>query len=181
MAGRWNIFSGKAAGREKSGKSVHTTGESALTERDIRAMVNQEVNAASVKKQVINYMEDVSAQGVRTEALLSEIKNVVDYSLYRIEEISNKADVAPERMDELESSIKQIGNIGEELKASVHKDNLLTYKNIKQLIDGTDDKNEGRTGALKKGVTAAVIMSSVTLGIVVMLAVFIALCYFKVI
>lgn len=176
MAMKWNIFSSREPKREPIRKEERT-----MTEQDIRNMVNQEVSAASVKKQVINYMEDVSAQGVRTEALLGEIKEAMDLSLYKIEEVSKKSELAPEKMDEIEKSINRIAELGEEIKNSVHKDNILTYKNIKILIEETDANNQGRARAIKRGVNAIVIMTALILAIAVCGAAFVALKYFNVI
>ncbi len=176
MAMKWNIFSGRDNKKEPVRREEHT-----MTEQDIRNMVTREVNAASVKKQVINYMEDVSAQGVRTEALLNEIKDAIDLSMYRIEEVSNKSGLAPEKMEEIEKSINRVEQLGEEIKNSVHKDNLLTYKNIKILIEEAEADNKGRARAVKRGINAIVIMTGLTLAIAVAGAVFIALKYFNVI
>ena len=181
MAAKWNIFAGREPRRENVKKEEHAVKEHTITEQDIQAMVSQEVNAASIKKQVINYMEDVSARGVRTEALLTEIKNSVDFSLYRIDEVSKKTEIAPDKMTEIQKSINHISDLGDEIKASVHKDNLLIYKNVKTLMDETDAQNEERIRILKKGINAAVAVSVCTLVIAAALAIFTILCYFGII
>ena len=157
MAIRWNSFFSRESKREQNTKKEETR---TMSEQDIRNMVNQEVSAASMKQQVISYMEDVNSQGIRTEALLSEIRDAVDNSIRRIEEMS-------QNNDEIEASIKRVGDIGEEIKNSVHKDNLLTYKNIKLLFEEAEERRIQENKKIKKAATASVVLSAITLVVLV--------------
>lgn len=157
MAIRWNSFFTRESKREQNTKKEETR---TMSEQDIRNMVNQEVSAASMKQQVISYMEDVNSQGIRTEALLSEIRDAVDNSIKRIEEMS-------QNNEEIEASIKRVGDIGEEIKNSVHKDNLLTYKNIKLLFEEAEERRIKENKKIKGTATAAVVLSAITLAIIV--------------
>lgn len=157
MAIRWNSFFTRESKREQNTKKEEPR---TMTEQDIRNMVNQEVSAASMKQQVISYMEDVNSQGIRTEALLSEIRDAVDNSIRRIEEMS-------QNNDEIEASIKRVGDIGEEIKNSVHKDNLLTYKNIKLLFEESEERRIKENKKIKSAATASVVLSAITLAIIV--------------
>ena len=157
MAIRWNSFFSRESKREQNMKKEETR---TMSEQDIRNMVNQEVSAASMKQQVISYMEDVNSQGIRTEALLSEIRDAVDNSIRRIEEMS-------QNNDEIEASIKRVGDIGEEIKNSVHKDNLLTYKNIKLLFEEAEERRIQENKKIKKVATASVVLSAITLVVLV--------------
>lgn len=153
MAIRWNSFFSRESKRESGAKKEE---QRTMSEQDIRNMVNQEVNQASMKKQVISYMEDVNSQGIRTEALLSEIKDAVDDSIKRIEEMSHSN-------EEIEASIKRVGDIGEEIKNSVHKDNLLTYKNIKMLLEESEAVRLNEIKKVKSAATASVVISAITM------------------
>lgn len=168
MAIKWNSFFTRENKREQNTKKEETR---TMTEQDIRNMVNQEVSAASMKQQVISYMEDVNSQGIRTEALLSEIRDAVDNSIRRIEEMS-------QNNDEIEASIKRVGDIGEEIKNSVHKDNILTYKNIKLLFEETEERRIAENKKIKRAVTVAVVLSAITLAILVGAAAFGVVWYF---
>lgn len=168
MAIRWNSFFSRESKREQNIKKEEPR---TMSEQDIRNMVNQEVSAASMKQQVISYMEDVNSQGIRTEALLSEIRDAVDNSIRRIEEMSQSN-------DEIEASIKRVGDIGEEIKNSVHKDNLLTYKNIKLLFEEAEERRIKENKKIKSATTAAVVLSAITLVILVGAAAFGAVWYF---
>lgn len=153
MAIRWNSFFSRESKRESGAKKEE---QRTMSEQDIRNMVNQEVNQASMKKQVISYMEDVNSQGIRTEALLSEIKDAVDDSIKRIEEMSHSN-------EEIEASIKRVGDIGEEIKNSVHKDNLLTYKNIKMLLEESEAVRLNEIKKVKSAAIASVVISAITM------------------
>ena len=168
MAIRWNSFFTRESKRDQNTKKEETR---TMTEQDIRNMVNQEVSAASMKQQVISYMEDVNSQGIRTEALLSEIRDAVDNSIRRIEEMS-------QNNDEIEASIKRVGDIGEEIKNSVHKDNLLTYKNIKLLFEEAEERRIVENKKIKRVATASVVLSAITLAIIVGAAAFAVVWYF---
>lgn len=168
MAIKWNSFFTRENKREQNTKKEEPR---TMTEQDIRNMVNQEVSAASMKQQVISYMEDVNSQGIRTEALLSEIRDAVDNSIRRIEEMS-------QNNDEIEASIKRVGDIGEEIKNSVHKDNLLTYKNIKLLFEEAEERRIVENKKIKRVATASVVLSAITLVILVGAAAFGAVWYF---
>lgn len=168
MAIRWNSFFTRESKRDQNTKKEETR---TMTEQDIRNMVNQEVSAASMKQQVISYMEDVNSQGIRTEALLSEIRDAVDNSIRRIEEMS-------QNNDEIEASIKRVGDIGEEIKNSVHKDNLLTYKNIKLLFEEAEERRIVENKKIKRAANASVVLSAITLVILVGAAAFGAVWYF---
>lgn len=153
MAIRWNSFFSRESKRESGAKKEE---QRTMSEQDIRNMVNQEVNQASMKKQVISYMEDVNSQGIRTETLLSEIKDAVDDSIKRIEEMSHSN-------EEIEASIKRVGDIGEEIKNSVHKDNLLTYKNIKMLLEESEAVRLNEIKKVKSAAAATVVLSAITM------------------
>lgn len=168
MAIRWNSFFTRESKREQNTKKEESR---TMTEQDIRNMVNQEVSAASMKQQVISYMEDVNSQGIRTEALLSEIRDAVDNSIRRIEEMS-------QNNDEIEASIKRVGDIGEEIKNSVHKDNLLTYKNIKLLFEEAEERRIAENKKIKRAANAAVVLSAITLAILIGAAAFAVVWYF---
>ena len=49
------------------------------------------------------------------------------------------------------------------LEENIHKDNLLTYTNMKELIEQTDRKNERRLKKIKTGIVFGIIFSIISM------------------
>ncbi len=180
MAINWNSLTGRPSRKTHT----DTTGrDSGITADEVKHIVGNEVRAASMKNQVIHYMEDVNAQSIRTEALLGEIKDVIDTSLLRINEAVTMDATQVEKIDEINSSIVRLEalsskietsiakqmeeekenpdevldsidkvsqeiehliQMNREIEESVHKDNLVSYKNLKTMLDAMESNNVSR-------------------------------------
>ena len=131
MALNWKYFTPKKKESKKEDRS--------LSSDDVRNIVNQEVSTAAMKNQIVKYFDDIAAQGIRTEALLGEVK------------------------DEINKTIPKVEQIGHSLEESVHKDSLLSYKNIKEILDEIDERNAIRAKKIRGIAVWALIFSLLTL------------------
>lgn len=78
--------------------------EQPITEADVRTIVAREVQAASTMNQMMHYFDDILANDVKSEAMISELRDDVDKS-------------------------------AQNLLATLHKDNLIMYKNMKDMVE----------------------------------------------
>ncbi len=156
MALKWNTFSGRD--RKPQQKK-----EEKITQQDIKNMVSQEVSAASMKNQLMKYMDDVQSQGIRTEALINEMKESIDASLGKLEELAEFNSVDKDKLEEIQKSVNKAAGISNGLEASIHKDNLISYKNIRDIITESDGKNSIRAGKIRSAVFICLFLNVITL------------------
>lgn len=158
MALKWNNLSGKIR------KSAGTSGqENTVTSDEVRHMINTEVRAASMKNQVVQYLGDVSAQGVRTEALIGEMKETMDISIAKIQDAIETGKDSREKLEEVQESVEKLARISQNLESTIHRDNLLTYKNIKTILDEMEDNNRARGRSFKWMVIGIALMTFISI------------------
>ena len=87
------------------------------------------------------------------------MKSAVDVSINKIHDAANKDFENTQRILEINAAVSRVEKISKGLEENIHKDNLLTYTNIKELIELTDRKNERRLNKLKTGVIFGIIFS----------------------
>ena len=169
MAIKWNILTGRnkkrarmtipVKSKEPAKETVKETEDKGITPEEIKNLVDREINAASMKNQMANYFNNIEAQGIRTEAILEELKIAVDASLNKIQDAANKDFENSQRILEINAAVGRVEKISRGLEESIHKDNLLTYTNLKELIEQTDRRNEKRFKKIKAGVIVGIIFS----------------------
>lgn len=113
-------FSGKEHRRHNNTERQERPVNVGLTAEDVRGIVNREMNNMDTKKTIVSCFDELAATNLRTEAVLNEIK----------EELSS------------------IAENGENLESAVHKDNLASYRNLKELIESSDAEERGRAESL---------------------------------
>ena len=109
--------------------------------------------------------------GERLEQIDASVKQVIEMSgslkdnLDAIEEsVKNTKEI------DIDESVKRIENGYESLGADMHKDNLITYKNLRQELEEAENKAVKRDAGLKKGITACLIMNGImTIAVIVLL------------
>ncbi len=108
--------------------------------------------------------------GERLEQIDASVKQVIEMSgslkdnLDAIEEsVKNTKEI------DIDESVKRIENGYESLGADMHKDNLITYKNLRQALEEAENKAIKRDAGLKKGITACLVMNVILLVTVIVL------------
>lgn len=108
--------------------------------------------------------------GERLEQIDASVKQVIEMSgslkdnLDAIEEsVKNTKEI------DIDESVKRIENGYESLGADMHKDNLITYKNLRQALEEAENKAIKRDAGLKKGITACLVMNVILLVAVIVL------------
>lgn len=108
--------------------------------------------------------------GERLEQIDASVKQVIEMSgslkdnLDAIEEsVKNTKEI------DIDESVKRIENGYESLGADMHKDNLITYKNLRQTLEEAENKAIKRNAGLKKGITACLVMNVILLVAVIVL------------
>lgn len=108
--------------------------------------------------------------GERLEQIDASVKQVIEMSgslkdnLDAIEEsVKNTKEI------DIDESVKRIENGYESLGADMHKDNLITYKNLRQALEEAENKAIKRDAGLKKGITACLVMNGILLVAVIVL------------
>lgn len=108
--------------------------------------------------------------GERLEQIDASVKQVIEMSgslkdnLDAIEEsVKNTKEI------DIDESVKRIENGYESLGADMHKDNLITYKNLRQVLEEAENKAIKRDAGLKKGITACLVMNVILLVAVIVL------------
>lgn len=108
--------------------------------------------------------------GERLEQIDASVKRVIEMSgslkdnLDAIEEsVKNTKEI------DIDESVKRIENGYESLGADMHKDNLITYKNLRQALEEAENKAIKRDAGLKKGITACLVMNVILLVAVIVL------------
>ncbi len=108
--------------------------------------------------------------GERLEQIDASVKQVIEMSgslkdnLDAIEEsVKNTKEI------DIDESVKRIENGYESLGADMHKDNLITYKNLRQALEEAENKAIKRDAGLKKGITACLVMNVILLVAVIIL------------
>lgn len=108
--------------------------------------------------------------GERLEQIDASVKQVIEMSgslkdnLDAIEEsVKNTKEI------DIDESVKRIENGYESLGADMHKDNLITYKNLRQALEEAENKAIKRNAGLKKGITACLVMNVILLVAVIVL------------
>lgn len=109
--------------------------------------------------------------GERLEQIDASVKQVIEMSgslkdnLDAIEEsVKNTKEI------DIDESVKRIENGYESLGADMHKDNLITYKNLRQALEEAENKAIKKNAGLKKGITACLVMNGILLAAVIVLA-----------
>lgn len=109
--------------------------------------------------------------GERLEQIDASVKQVIEMSgslkdnLDAIEEsVKNTKEI------DIDESVKRIENGYESLGADMHKDNLITYKNLRQALEEAENKAIKKNAGLKKGITACLVMNGILLVAVIVLA-----------
>ena len=145
MAHRFNVFSGLDRHINKKNKSIpvnHEPDNNRITPEQIKDIVSREVNAASTRSQMMNYFDSIAASSERTETMLVELRDALDAGL---------ASVKNTKEINIDESVKRIENGYESLGADMHKDNLITYKNLRQALEEAENKAIKKNAGLKKG------------------------------
>lgn len=108
--------------------------------------------------------------GERLEQIDASVKQVIEMSgslkdnLDAIEEtVKNTKEI------DIDESVKRIETGYESLGADMHKDNLITYKNLRQALEEADNKAVKRDAGLKKGITACLVMNGIMIVAVIVL------------
>lgn len=108
--------------------------------------------------------------GERLEQIDASVKQVIEMSgslkdnLDAIEEsVKNTKEI------DIDESVKRIEKGYESLGADMHKDNLITYKNLRQALEEAENKAIKRDAGLKKGITACLVMNVILLVAVIVL------------
>lgn len=108
--------------------------------------------------------------GERLEQIDASVKQVIEMSgslkdnLDAIEEsVKNTKEI------DIDESVKRIENGYESLGADMHKDNLITYKNLRQALEEAENKAIKRDAGLKNGITACLVMNVILLVAVIVL------------
>ena len=80
MAIKWNVLTGRnkkrvkpqaqTKAKEPVKEVVKESEEKGITPEEIKNLVDREINAASMKNQMVKYFNNIEAQGIRTEAIL---------------------------------------------------------------------------------------------------------------
>ena len=108
--------------------------------------------------------------GERLEQIDASVKQVIEMSgslkdnLDAIEEtVKNTKEI------DIDESVKRIETGYESLGADMHKDNLITYKNLRQALEKAENKAVKRDAGLKKGITACLVMNGIMIVAVIVL------------
>lgn len=169
MAIKWNVLTGRNKKRvkpqvqPKAKEPVKEPEEKGITPEEIKDLVDREINAASMKNQMVKYFNNIEAQGIRTEAILEELRTAVDTSINKIQDAANKDFENTQRILEINAAVSRVEKISRGLEENIHKDNLLTYTNMKELIEQTDRKNERRLKKIKTGIVFGIIFSIISM------------------
>ncbi len=169
MAIKWNLLTGRNKKRvkpqvqPKAKEPVKEPEEKGITPEEIKDLVDREINAASMKNQMVKYFNNIEAQGIRTEAILEELRTAVDTSINKIQDAANKDFENTQRILEINAAVSRVEKISRGLEENIHKDNLLTYTNMKELIEQTDRKNERRLKKIKTGIVFGIIFSIISM------------------
>lgn len=169
MAIKWNLLTGRNKKRvkpqvqPKAKEPVKEPEEKGITPEEIKDLVDREINAASMKNQMVKYFNNIEAQGIRTEAILEELRTAVDTSINKIQDAANKDFENTQRILEINAAVSRVEKISRGLEENIHKDNLLTYTNMKELIEQTDRKNERRLKKIKTGIVFGIIFSLISM------------------
>lgn len=169
MAIKWNLLTGRNKKRVKPQvqpkvkEPVKEPEEKGITPEEIKDLVDREINAASMKNQMVKYFNNIEAQGIRTEAILEELRTAVDTSINKIQDAANKDFENTQRILEINAAVSRVEKISRGLEENIHKDNLLTYTNMKELIEQTDRKNERRLKKIKTGIVFGIIFSLISM------------------
>lgn len=136
------------------------TKDNNVTPEAIKHMVSKEINAASAQSRMMKYFDNIAASSERAETILMEIKDSIDDNDEKMKELQQLTD-----------SIKDMTVSCENLESLMHKDNLITYKNIKEQIEAVEEENDTRIRKLGRRVTFMTIIGILCLaGIIVLLA-----------
>lgn len=76
---------------------------------------------------------------------------------------------AGESLRHMESTYGELEASFDELKATLHRDNLITYKNIRQAIEESENKAIARENGLRKGIMISLIANGILFVAVVVL------------
>lgn len=108
--------------------------------------------------------------GERLEQIDASVKQVIEMSgslkdnLEAIEEsVKNTKEI------DIDESVKRIETGYESLGADMHKDNLITYKNLRQALEEAENKAVKRDAGLKKSITACFVMNGIMIVAVIVL------------
>lgn len=134
----------------KFGRFSKDTG--GVTPEEIKSIVNREVNAASTKTQMIKYFDNIAASSERAETMLVEIKDAMDEN-----------DEKFRMLEELSCTMKEVAASCGNLETVLHKDNLITYKNIKDRLDAIEEDNDTKIKKIKGQLAVTTVFAIISL------------------
>lgn len=121
-----------------------------LTAEEVRGIVSREMNNATAKNQVIGYFDSIAASSVRTEAMLTELKEELETSLAIIKDTVQNSDHS-EKLERIDESVKRVveltGSIGQ-IDESVRRVAAMTG-NIEE-IDESVKRVAAMTGSIEE-------------------------------
>lgn len=174
MAVKWNILTGRKTGKKvRAGvekkenvknRPAEQQGDKGLTQEEIKSIVDREISAASMKNQMVKYFNNIESQGIRTEAILEELRTSVDTALDSIRTAAERDSENSQKIMEINAAVTRVESISRGLTDNIHKDNLLTYTNMKELIEQTGMITEKRLKGIKAGIITGIILLLLTAG-----------------
>lgn len=143
-------------------KHASSDGSRPLSENDIKEIVNREVHNADTKNKIMACFDEMTANNIKTEALLTELKDTVDASIEKLDIIAKCEDKSDD-FARLDASIKKVAVLSENIEYTIHKDNLASYKNLKEILENIDEDSKRRDKKLSGGIAAAIVLGAISL------------------
>lgn len=128
---------------------------------------------ASVRK-VLELSQDIEKLGEsfkKVESVKDSINEIdksvrkvmsVTDSLQGIDETVRKVSDMGGSIEQVDESFKRFAIMQESLETSLHKDNLISYRNLKEAIDAVSEKAEAREKRLRNGIITAIVINAMT-------------------
>lgn len=136
MAFRFDFLNSKdnRTTHDKEREQRETKDNKPLTASDVVGIVNREMNSATAKNQLMGYFDGIAASSLRTEAMLTELRDVLDSSLDDIREAAqNGSD--QEKIERIDESVRRVVELTanlEQIDESVKRVAAMT-DNIQQM------------------------------------------------
>lgn len=163
---KWNTFLGKNVTNSNS-KEDNKNNTKLLEE--VKNIVSRELSVASTKNTMLDYLDAMQTQGVKTETLIKELKTEIENSVSIMQETAVADSDNKEKIDEIRLSVQKITYCCEKIEDSVHKDNLRSYKNIQTMLINMDENFANRNKFLKAGIIINTLFTTVVLALVIYL------------
>ena len=149
-----NYFDSIAASSERT--------ETMLVElRDVLDAGLARIDAAAGRNDNDEKLEQIDASVKRVLELSESLENI-DTSVQKVASVTDC-------LDGIDASVRKVADVSENLEATIHKDNLISYKNLKDAIDAVEAGAKKRENKLKGGIIASVIFNILTFIMVVVL------------